>query len=90
MEKRQFTIYGRVQGVGFRFYTMRQAQKLMLSGSVKNLSDGSVLVIAVGIEDQIAAMRQWLKTGSPAARVDRIIEQEYIGEREFMDFKIEY
>lgn len=90
MEKRQFTIYGRVQGVGFRFYTMRQAQKLMLSGSVKNLSDGSVLVIAVGIEDQIAAMRQWLKTGSPAARVDRIIEQEYIGEREFMDFKIEH
>lgn len=90
MEKRQFTIYGRVQGVGFRFYTMRQAQKLMLSGSVKNLSDGSVLVIAVGIENQIAALRQWLKKGSPAARVDRIIEQEYIGEREFMDFKIEY
>lgn len=74
MEKRQFTIYGRVQGVGFRFYTTRQAQKLMLSGSVKNLSDGSVLVIAVGIENQIAALRQWLKTGSPAARVDRIIE----------------
>lgn len=90
MEKRQFTIYGRVQGVGFRFYTMRQAQKLMLGGCVKNLSDGSVLVIAVGIEDQIAALRQWLKTGSPAARVDRIIEQEYIGEREFMDFKIEH
>lgn len=90
MEKRQFTIYGRVQGVGFRFYTMRQAQKLMLSGCVKNLSDGSVLVITVGIEDQIAAMRQWLKTGSPAARVDRIIEQEYIGEQEFIDFKIEH
>ena len=90
MEKRQFTIYGRVQGVGFRFYTTRQAQKLMLSGSVKNLSDGSVLVIAVGIENQIAALRQWLKTGSPAARVDRIIEQEYIGEREFIDFKIEH
>ncbi|MCI7353783.1 MAG: acylphosphatase [[Actinobacillus] rossii] len=90
MEKRQFTIYGRVQGVGFRFYTTRQAQKLMLSGSVKNLSDGSVLVIAVGIENQIAALRQWLKTGSPAARVDRIIEQEYVGEREFIDFKIEH
>ena len=90
MEKRQFTIYGRVQGVGFRFYTARQAQKLMLSGCVKNLYDGSVLVIAIGIEEQIAAMRQWLKTGSPAARVDRIIEQEYIGEREFIDFKIEH
>lgn len=90
MEKRQFTIYGRVQGVGFRFYTTRQAQKLMLSGSVKNLSDGSVLVIAVGIENQIAALRQWLKTGSPAARVDRIIEQEYVGEQEFIDFKIEH
>lgn len=90
MEKRQFTIYGRVQDVGFRFYTTRQAQKLMLSGSVKNLSDGSVLVIAVGIENQIAALRQWLKTGSPAARVDRIIEQEYVGEREFIDFKIEH
>lgn len=90
MEKRQFTIYGRVQGVGFRFYTMRQAQKLMLSGSVKNLSDGSVLVIAVGIENQIAALRQWLKKGSPAAQVDRIIEQEYVGEREFIDFKIEH
>ncbi|MDD7544213.1 acylphosphatase [Actinobacillus porcinus] len=89
MEKRQFTVYGRVQGVGFRFYTAQQGTKLMLNGSVKNLSDGSVLVIVIGNSEAVNRLRQWLKTGSPAAKVERIIEQEYIGGREFTGFKIE-
>lgn len=89
MEKRQFTVYGRVQGVGFRFYTAQQGTKLALNGSVKNLSDGSVLIIAQGEKQAMDNLRQWLKAGSPAAKVEHIIEQEYVGGREFKGFKIE-
>ena len=89
MEKRQFTVYGRVQGVGFRFYTAQQAHKLLLQGAVKNLSDGAVLVIAQGLAEQIESLRNWLQQGPPTARVERVIEQPYTGEREFQDFRIE-
>lgn len=90
MKKRQFTVYGRVQGVGFRFYTAQFARKLLLCGSVKNLADGSVLVIAQGVAEQINSLRQWLQHGPPTAKVERVIEQDYLGERCFTDFSIEH
>ena len=49
-------VYGIVQGVGFRFFTQQQAQKLMLSGRATNLSDGSVEVLAQGDAENIQAM----------------------------------
>lgn len=46
MITKQFFIFGRVQGVGFRFFTLQQAGKLGLKGIVRNRIDGSVEVIA--------------------------------------------
>ncbi|WP_386686784.1 acylphosphatase [Lonepinella sp. MS14437] len=89
MEKRQFTVYGRVQGVGFRFYTLLQARKLGIGGYVKNLSDGSVLTVIEGNPEQINAMRNWLQQGSPSAEVSRVVEQIYSGDRVFSGFSIE-
>jgi len=51
---KQFFVFGRVQGVGFRFFTLQQAGKLGLKGTVRNRIDGSVEVIAQGTEDQIS------------------------------------
>lgn len=41
-------VYGRVQGVGFRYTTQHEAQRLGLTGYAKNMDDGSVEVVACG------------------------------------------
>ncbi|QPB42436.1 acylphosphatase [Rodentibacter haemolyticus] len=74
---KQFFIYGRVQGVGFRYFTWKEAEKLGIKGSVRNRNDGSVEVIAQGDEVQINALAQWLKTGPKTAKVERVIVNEH-------------
>ncbi|ABR74371.1 acylphosphatase [Actinobacillus succinogenes] len=89
MIQRQFTVYGCVQGVGFRFFTAREANKLGIQGYVKNQADGSVRVVAAGSDRQVAAFRDWLEQGPPTAEVTNLLEQEYTGGRVFSDFTIE-
>lgn len=48
---------GRVQGVGFRYHTLQLAKGFEVSGHVKNLSDGRVLVEAEGSEDEVIGFR---------------------------------
>ena len=60
---KHFTITGRVQGVGFRAWTERQAKKLHLSGWVRNLSDGRVEIMAVGEEQNELAFWQACQKG---------------------------
>ncbi|BFU59704.1 acylphosphatase [Rodentibacter sp. JRC1] len=74
---KQFFIYGRVQGVGFRYFTWKEAEKIGIKGSVRNRSDGSVEVIAQGNEAQVSALAQWLKTGPKTAKVERVIVNEH-------------
>ncbi len=90
MEKKQFTVYGRVQGVGFRYFTQREARKIGVVGSVRNLSDGSVLVVAGGTAQQIAQLSKWLQKGPPTAHVERMLEQAYLPEIDTDEFKIEH
>lgn len=71
-------IYGRVQGVGFRYTTQYEAKKLGLTGYAKNLDDGSVEVVACGDEGQVEKLIQWLKSGGPrSARVERVLGFSY-------------
>jgi len=65
-------ISGRVQGVFFRANTKSKAQSLNLSGWVKNLSDGSVEVVAEGPHDILADFVRWCHRGPAAATVDGI------------------
>ena len=89
MIKLQFTVYGIVQGVGFRYFTRGKAKEFGLSGVVRNLSDGSVLVIACGDEAQLDKLREWLWQGPRYSRVDNVVEQIYLGERKFDGFSVE-
>lgn len=66
-------VVGQVQGVGFRYATKQQADRLNLSGWVKNLADGGVEVFAQGSEDDIRALKHWLQQGPSLARVDELI-----------------
>ncbi|MBS6008340.1 MAG: acylphosphatase [Haemophilus parahaemolyticus] len=88
MITKQFFVFGRVQGVGFRFFTLQQAGKLGLKGSVRNRIDGSVEVIAQGSENQIALMRAWLLDGPKTAKVERVIENNYFENKVFETFSI--
>ncbi|AHG85920.1 Acylphosphatase [Bibersteinia trehalosi USDA-ARS-USMARC-190] len=88
MQTKQFLIFGRVQGVGFRFFTWQQAQKIGLSGTVRNREDGSVEVIAQGSEKQLTQLKQWLLQGSRFARVENIIEQEYLTDSLYQQFRV--
>ena len=69
MVTRAFIIEGRVQGVGFRYFVMREAQALGLSGWVRNLPDGRVEVLARGEPDLVSALEGRLWEGPPHAHV---------------------
>lgn len=82
-------VYGRVQGVGFRYTTQYEAKKLGLTGYAKNLDDGSVEVVACGDEGQVEKLMQWLKSGGPrSARVERVLQRAASSLRELTDFRI--
>ena len=53
MVRKHIFFYGRVQGVGFRYYSVHKARQLGLSGWVQNLSDGSVEMEVQGTEEKI-------------------------------------
>jgi acylphosphatase len=58
--------------VFFRASTQRQARSLGVSGHAKNMSDGSVEVLACGSESAVAQLKEWLWSGPPASRVTSV------------------
>lgn len=66
---RGFRVRGRVQGVGFRWATRRKARELGLSGTVRNVRDGSVEVFVAGDADAVQQMEAWLEHGPRGADV---------------------
>jgi acylphosphatase len=69
-----------VQGVYYRAATAEQAARLQLDGWVKNLADGRVEVVVVGSPAAVAELAGWLWQGPPAARVEAVHLEEWIGE----------
>jgi acylphosphatase len=73
---RRFFVSGRVQGVGFRMFVLREAHKLGISGFTRNLYDGRVEVLAHGTPAQLAELRVALHRGARFSRVDNVLEEE--------------
>jgi acylphosphatase len=65
-------VHGIVQGVNFRYSTRRQARALLLSGWVRNTSDGGVEVLAEGPRPQLEALLRYLQRGPPSAQVTHV------------------
>ena len=82
-------IKGKVQGVGFRYYTYIMAKKYDIKGSVKNLEDGDVEIFAQGDTDKIKKFKKFIYKGSPFSKVERVIEEE-INTKEYNDFDLIY
>jgi acylphosphatase len=72
-ERLDATVRGRVQGVGYRVFALREADYLDLDGFVANEIDGSVRVVAEGARRGLEALLVRLEEGPPAAIVDRVI-----------------
>ena len=68
-------VMGRVQGVGFRFYTQKTARELGVLGFVKNMSDGSVYIEAEANQDVMSVFIKWIKQGPEWASVDGVSVQ---------------
>jgi len=73
---RRYVVRGRVQGVGFRFFVEREAHMLGVAGWVRNNFDGTVEVLAMGSSEQLTGLRDRLRAGPRAARVDAVDESE--------------
>jgi acylphosphatase len=64
-----------VQGVGYRFFTQRTAEKLRVSGFVRNLRDGRVEVFVIGTAEQHNELRRLLERGPLGSDVTEVLEE---------------
>lgn len=69
-------VYGRVQGVGFRFYTQKTAKEMNVTGWVRNKSDGSVYIEATGKSENLEMFINWCEDGPAWAHVSKLEKQE--------------
>jgi acylphosphatase len=80
---KRYFVSGMVQGVGFRFFTQRAAEKLRVSGFVRNLWDGRVEVFAMGTPEQHRELRQLLERGPLGSEVTEVSEQPALAESQY-------
>lgn len=81
------TVSGKVQGVFFRQNTKEIAKEIGITGEVKNLSDGSVYIIATGTKVQLDKLLAWCRHGPPKANV-LSIETKELSFQQFDGFSI--
>lgn len=86
----QVYVTGRVQGVGFRAFTQREARKLELTGRVKNLDDGRVEATIEGDGKKIDQLLETLKRGPRASKVERLEAKDLEARGDFDTFEIDY
>ncbi len=86
---RRYTVLGRVQGVGFRWFVEREARLLGVSGWVRNRADGTVEVLAAGTNEQLGTLYKKLREGPRAARVDDVEVEEAAPLNDTSTFRIE-
>src|SRR5207244_10750776 len=72
MPAARFVVHGRVQGVGFRWFVWKAADRLVLRGRAQNLPDGSVEVLAEGSDQALRELELALGRGPAMAQVARV------------------
>lgn len=90
MARKKILISGHVQGVFFRADIRELAEELGIKGTVRNLPDTKVEVIAEGDEDKIQELVNFCKKGPSRAQVKAVDVSEYKSEKKFEEFEIIY
>lgn len=83
-------IHGVVQGVGYRFFAEREASRLNVVGFVRNLSDGTVEVVAEGDDDSLAKFLERLRKGPSMGYVSKVDVQWESPRGDFYTFEIRF
>ena len=83
----QLKVIGKVQGVGFRYYTNKRAQEFGIKGYVKNMTDGSVFIEAEVEESDLKTFVAWCEKGPAWSRV-REVKKSEIPIVEFTKFEV--
>ena len=83
-------VHGLVQGVNFRYFVLRRADEMRLTGYVRNLRDGSVEVVAEGDQEKLQALLEQMEVGPRSAHVKQVKVEwtEYSGS--YRDFGIRF
>ncbi|MGM0608032.1 MAG: acylphosphatase [Candidatus Muiribacteriota bacterium] len=81
-------VKGRVQGVGYRYFTLNKAKELGLSGFVRNLPDKTVEVVAEGESHLLKLLVESLKRGPFSAKVEKLDLKYYNYSGKYNEFKI--
>jgi len=84
----QAFVRGRVQGVGFRWFVVRNAEQLGLQGYTRNLPDGRVEVVATGDPAALDLLVTRLQAGPPGSRVDGVERAALATVPEFTGFTV--
>ncbi|HXT25296.1 MAG TPA: acylphosphatase [Candidatus Eisenbacteria bacterium] len=88
---RRYYVSGIVQGVGFRYFTQDEAERLRLTGFVRNLRDGRVEVYAIGAAEELVRLRAFLERGPRGAMVQSVAEHPAEVDPQFaVEFSITY
>ena len=72
----RWLVSGRVQGVGFRWHVLREAQRLGVTGDVRNLPDGRVEIRAKGMPRDLDLLLEAVRDGPALARIDEIVARD--------------
>ena len=86
---RRFVVSGRVQGVGFRFFTQDIARREGLTGIVRNLADGRVEVVAEGDAESLTRLEAALRRGPSHARVEHVEVDDLPAGGRYLGFAID-
>lgn len=86
----EIKITGRVQGVGFRYFVQKKAEEQNIRGWVKNMPDGSVLVMAQGDETDMNTFIDYLRIGPAMANVTHFTKNRMPEQEEFSSFQVKY
>jgi acylphosphatase len=81
---------GVVQAVGFRYWTVRKAEELGLTGTVRNNNDGTVGIVAEGPQSMVLDFRRWLRSPDAPGRVDTVDEKVSGATGAFSNFRVVY
>lgn len=90
MIARRFLIRGLVQGVGYRYFAVRAAERHGIAGYVRNLPDGRVEVVAEGEPAAMEAFKRELERGPAYARVTAVEEMTLTPTGRFRRFEVAF
>lgn len=90
MKALHLMIHGRVQGVWFRASTREQAERLGVSGWVRNKADGAVEVFTQGDDEAVSELVRWCRQGPPGAYVETVDVEEVEEAQGLRGFSVRY